>query len=130
MQSLDSYGYANGSIALYGTLIGSYESGQTYSFSSSILSITVTIASVVAAHAITPKVGDTYFNTTTKKRYQVTAITSTDVTYRQLGGYNQTKFGTAIDSTSESAFIATTSITADYFSLGDILHQYNHRLYL
>lgn len=113
-------GTLNGSISLYGTLIGSYVSGQTYSFSSNILSITVTIASVVAAHTITPKVGDTYFNTTTKKRYQVTTVTSTDVTYRQLGGYNQTKFGTAIDSTSESAFTAPTSITADYFSLGDI----------
>ncbi|MFA6887225.1 MAG: hypothetical protein WCQ65_09685, partial [Fermentimonas sp.] len=85
-----------------------------------ILSIRVTIASVVAAHGITPKVGDTYFNTTTKKRYQVTIVTGTDVTYRQLGGYNQIKFGTAINSTTDFAFTAPTSITADYFSVGDV----------
>jgi hypothetical protein len=113
-------GILDGTLTLFGTVVGIYLGSHTYAFASNILTITLPISEIVNAHSVSPKVGDLYFNTTTKKLYRVVSITGSNVSYRQMSSGIQTRFGTVVYAANNTQFTAPTSITADYYGLGDI----------
>jgi len=121
----------------YGTLIGQYSSGQTYTISDNVPTIREKISTFINIHGKEAKVGDIYINTTKGTLYYCTAVSLSLCHFTQAKGIGKNIHYVTAESMSDAvndsgaSFKLKSTFTTDDYKVGDYLVDVaNHKTYM